>query len=103
MSNLRIKGLTKVIISPITTEKTNRLKESDNVVTFWVSPTAKKAEIKIAIEELFKVVVTSVQTVMCHGDGVRFHRVPSKAGRRKKAYIRLAKDSKLDLTFGEAE
>lgn len=103
MSSLRTKDLTKVIIAPITTEKTNRLKDKHNVVTFWVLPTAKKADIKVAMEELFKVSVFSVQTVMCHGEGVRFHRVPSKAGRRKKAYIRLAEGSTLDLTFGEAE
>ncbi len=103
MIDLSIKRLSKVLVAPISTEKTVRLQSADNVVSFWVLPTATKAEIKKAVQMLFKVEVASVQTVMCHGDGVKFLRVPSKAGRRKKAYIRLVEGAELDLTFGTAE
>ena len=65
---------------PISTEKAVRLMESDNKLTFIVDLKANKQEIKKAIEELFQVKVTKVNTII----------IPSG---KKKAYIKLAKDT----------
>jgi large subunit ribosomal protein L23 len=51
-----------VIRYPLSTEKSLRLMESENKLIFVVHNKATKADIKQAIEELFKVKVTKVTT-----------------------------------------
>ena len=54
----------KIIYYPLSTEKAIRLMESENKLVFVVERTAKKVEIKQAIEEEFKVKVTKVNTLI---------------------------------------
>ena len=54
----------EIIKYPLATEKSIRLMESENKLIFVVDKKAKSAEIKIAIEELFKVKVAKVNTVI---------------------------------------
>jgi large subunit ribosomal protein L23 len=49
-----IKDPHKIIIRPVITEKSTRLKDSDRVICFEVARDANKIEIKKAIEHLFK-------------------------------------------------
>jgi large subunit ribosomal protein L23 len=72
--------LRKVIKHPLSTEKSIRLMESENKLVFVVDNHATKNEIKKAIEELFKVKVDHVNT-MVNNKGV------------KKAYVRFAMDT----------
>ena len=55
-----------VILSPIVTEKTTRGSEF-NQITFRVPLTASKPEIKQAVETLFRVQVTKVNTLIAEG------------------------------------
>jgi len=52
----------RIIKCPLSTEKSIRLMESENKLIFVVDMSAKKGEIKEAIEKLFKVKVTKVNT-----------------------------------------
>jgi large subunit ribosomal protein L23 len=85
----------EVIRRPLITEKSAQQRESSNVVAFEVDRRANKIEIKRAVEAQFKgTKVTDVRVAMMHG---KVRRQGRHSGRRpdwKKAYIRLAADSK---------
>ncbi len=54
----------KIIIYPVSTEKSIRLMEAQNKLIFRVSLKSKKSQIKKAIEDLFKVKVINVKTLI---------------------------------------
>ena len=56
-----------IIKGPLITEKSTDMKEFNRVVGFIVDLKANKIQIKKAVEELFKVKVESVKTVIKHG------------------------------------
>jgi large subunit ribosomal protein L23 len=62
VSRTNLRDLADLIKQPIITEKATRLLE-DNQYVFDVVPKATKPEIKAAIESLFDVKVTSVNTI----------------------------------------
>jgi len=64
------------IIHPLSSEKSIRLMESENILVFIVQNSSKKQEIKKEIEENFKVKVDKVRTTIL-ADG------------RKKAYVKI--------------
>ena len=79
----------QVILAPIFTEKSTKLKDSEEILCFRVARDAGKIEIKRCIEELFSVKVATVRTALIHG---KVKRVGRNEGRRpdwKKAYVRL--------------
>lgn len=89
-----IKDPHKIIIRPVITEKTTRLKESSGVICFEVARSVNKIEIKLAIEQLFKTKVAEVRTQAKAG---KVRRVGRNAGRTKdwkKAYVRLREGEK---------
>ena len=91
-----------VIIAPVVSEKSYALIE-DNVYTFIVHPDAAKPEIRSAIEEIFNVKVTKVNTLNRKGKSTR-NRKTGKAGSRpdrKRAIVTLAEGDSIDL-FKEA-
>lgn len=55
-------ALESVIRHPLSTEKSIRLMESENKLLFAVHKKAKRADVKKAVELLFKVKVTKVNT-----------------------------------------
>ena len=63
------------VVSPVITEKATFASEQNKVV-FNVSPTATKPEIKAAVEALFGVKVTAVNTLVRKGK--QKHRCPGK-------------------------
>jgi large subunit ribosomal protein L23 len=84
---------------PIITEKATNASENGAVV-FEVKMTATKPEIKKAVEELFKVKVKGVNTVIAKGKTKRFK---GKIGKRKdikKAYVMLEDGSTIDVSTG---
>ncbi len=92
-------ALYDVIRSPVITEKSTRLSEHNQVV-FKVRPDANKAEIKAAVEGIFGVKVTAVNTLNQAGKVKRFR---GRLGRRdavKKAMVTLAEGQSLDVTTG---
>jgi len=86
-----------VILAPIITEKSSMASESNQVV-FKVRRDATKPEIKAAVEQLFKVRVLSVNTILRKGKTKAFRGVKGKQHDFKKAIIRLAEGDKIDVT-----
>jgi len=75
----------KIIKYPLSTEKSIRLMESENKLIFVVDKKSTKKEIKKAIEEMFKVSVKDVNTLV------------SQEG-EKRAYVKFsAKDPAIDI------
>ena len=84
---------------PIITEKATNASENGAVV-FEVAMGASKPEIKRAVEELFKVKVKAVNTVIAKGKIKRFK---GKLGKRKdikKAYVMLEDGNTIDVSTG---
>ena len=88
-----------VIVSPVITEKATNLSEQNKVV-FEVRRDATKPQIKAAVEQLFDVKVTSVNTLVTKGKVKVFR---GRVGRRsdvKKAVVTLAEGQSIDVTTG---
>ncbi len=88
-----------IIRGPVITEKATLLSEH-NQVAFRVAMTATKPEIRKAIEALFGVKVTGVNTLRVKG---KTKRVRGRLGRRsdyKKAIVTLAEGQSIDYTAG---
>jgi large subunit ribosomal protein L23 len=90
-----------IIRSPVITEKATILSERGQFV-FRVSMEAKKPEIKAAIEGLFGVKVTAVNTLVNKGKAKRFRGRPGVRSDVKKAYVTLAEGQSIDLSTGLA-
>ena len=88
-----------VLLAPVITEKSTRGSEH-NQVTFRVALDATKPEIKLAVEKLFKVKVTGVNTVRQNGKVKRFRGTVGKRDDFKKAVITLAEGQTIDITSG---
>ena len=70
----------KIVKFPLTTEKGVRLMESENKLLFVVDYSAKKKDIKKAIEAMFNVKVVSVNTQITPGS-------------QKRAVVKFAEDT----------
>ena len=90
-----------IIRSPVITEKATLLSEKGQTV-FRVAIDATKPEIKAAVEGLFKVTVTAVNTVVTKGKTKRFKGRPGRRSDVKKAYVKLAEGQSIDLSTGLA-
>jgi len=81
------------VLSPVITEKTTIVAENNQVV-FEVPITATKPEIKEAVEQLFKVSVTAVNTLRLKGKTKRFRKDI------KKAIVTLKDGDSIDIATG---
>ena len=91
----------RIIRSPVVTEKATMLGERHQMA-FRVVAEATKPEIKAAIEGLFGVKVTAVNTLVTKGKTKRFRGRPGRRSDVKKAYVTLAEGQTIDLTVGLA-
>jgi len=103
MSQLKFsqERLLKVILGPVVSEKATELAESRSQFVCRVTTDATKAEIKSAVEMLFKKDVDSVQVVNVKG---KKKRTGQRLGQRKdwkKAYVCLKPGQDIDLTTAE--
>ena len=87
----------------ILTEKSTRLREGDNQVIFEVAPTANKIEIKNAIQKLFGVTVTDVNTMVMRGKEKRMGRGHARLRNWKKAVITLKAGDEIKFFDEKAE
>src|SRR5690606_952408 len=71
------------------TEKASRLREDESKVIFEVDPKANKIQIKKAVETLFNVTVTDVNTSVVRGKHRRMGRGYGKLSNWKKAVVTL--------------
>ena len=88
-----------VIVSPHITEKSTLLSEH-NAVVFKVAPSATKPQIKAAVEALFGVDVTGVNTMTQKGKTKRWKGRPYMRSDVKKAVVTLAEGQSIDVTTG---
>ena len=88
-----------VVLAPHITEKSTMLSEH-NAVVFKVASGASKPEIKEAVEALFNVKVTGVNTVVTKGKTKRWKGKPYQRSDFKKAIVTLAEGQSIDVTSG---
>jgi large subunit ribosomal protein L23 len=88
-----------VIVSPAITEKSTMASEQNQVV-FNVAKKASKPEIKAAVEALFGVKVTAVNTLVRKGKVKRFRGTIGRQGDVKKAVVTLADGHSIDVATG---
>ncbi|MFN7175156.1 MAG: 50S ribosomal protein L23 [Thermaurantiacus tibetensis] len=88
-----------VVRRPLITEKTTRVGEHNQVV-FEVARGATKPEIRAAVEALFGVKVTAVNTLVAKGKAGRWRGRPYVRSDVKKAFVTLAPGQSIDVTTG---
>ena len=85
------------IVSPVITEKATIASENNQFV-FKVARNATKPQIKAAIEQLFDVKVTAVNTLLRKGKSKVFRGIRGKQQDVKKAVVTLADGHRIDVT-----
>ena len=88
-----------VVLSPVITEKSTLLSEH-NAVVFRVANDATKPSIKAAVEALFNVSVTKVNTLNVKGKTKKWKGRPYTRSDVKKAVVTLAPGQSIDVTEG---
>jgi len=88
-----------ILLGPVVTEKSTMGSEF-NQVTFRVALDATKPEIKEAVESLFNVKVTNVNTNRTNGKVKRFRGRVGKRSDYKKAMVTLQDGQTIDVTTG---
>lgn len=88
-----------IILAPHITEKSTMLSDN-NAVVFKVAGKASKPEIKAAVEALFNVTVTGVNTIVQKGKTKKWKGQPYQRSDAKKAIVTLAAGQSIDITSG---
>ena len=88
-----------VILQPVISEKSYGLLDA-NKYTFVVAPDANKTEIKIAIEQIFGVTVTGVNTVNRSGKRKRTKFGYGTRKDTKRAIVSLAEGDRIEIFGG---
>jgi len=88
-----------VVLAPHITEKSTLLSEH-NAVVFKVAGNASKPQIKAAVEALFDVGVTGVNTIVQKGKTKRWKGRPYTRSDVKKAIVTLKDGDSIDVTTG---
>ena len=88
-----------VLQKPVISEKSYGLLD-DNKYTFLVRPDANKTEIKIAVEKIFNVTVTSVNTLNRTGKRKRTRFGYGQRKATKRAIVSLAEGDRIDIFGG---
>jgi large subunit ribosomal protein L23 len=87
------------ILAPVITEKATLLSDHNKVV-FKVAKDATKDEIAAAVEELFKVKVTKVNTLILKGKTKVRRGIKTVRSDVKKAIVTLQEGHSIDITTG---
>ncbi|RCK69844.1 50S ribosomal protein L23 [Desertihabitans brevis] len=90
-----------ILLAPVVSEKTYSLLDQ-NKYTFVVAPQANKTEIKIAVEKVFGVKVTSVNTMNRKGKTRRTRYGVGKRPDTKRAIVTVAEGQRIDIFGGPA-
>jgi large subunit ribosomal protein L23 len=97
--------LMRVIVAPVISEKATLVGDTRRQVVFEVLPDATKAEIKAAVELLFKeqkVEVGAVNVVNVKGKEKRHGRFVGRRKNLKKAYVSLKGEGDINFVEGVA-
>jgi large subunit ribosomal protein L23 len=92
-----MKGSREIIRMPLVSEKNTNLRADQNKYVFRVDRKANKLQIKRAVEELFKVKVENVTTMIMYGKPKRMGRFEGRRPDWKKAVVKLKKGELIEL------
>ena len=98
---MSLNNVYNTVLSPIISEKSNRIGEQSNQYVFQVAVSSNKKQVKAAIEKLFEVKVEDVQILNVKGKTKSFKGKQGKRPNWKKAYVRIQSGQLID--FGVAE
>jgi len=96
VSSIRIPDPRDILLAPVASEKSYSLID-EGKYTFVVAPSANKTQIKIAVEQVFKVQVLSVNTLNRQGKRLRTRYGWGKRADRKRAIVTVAPGQKIDI------
>ena len=96
MSSVKIHDHRDILLAPVVSEKSYSLLD-ENKYTFLVAPEANKTEIKIAVETIFKVRVTGVNTLNRQGKKRRTRYGYGKRNDTKRAIVTVADGQRIDI------
>ena len=85
-----------IVKRPLVTEK-GTTRQEDNQYLFEVDPRSNKSEIKWAVEQIFKVKVSGVNTLLVKPEVKRPQQRSRTHKLRKKAYVTLAAGQSIDV------
>ena len=88
-----------ILLSPVVTEKSTLLSESNKVV-FKVATKSTKGQIKKSVEEIFKVKVKTVNTLRRKGKTTNFKNFKGKRKDFKHAIVTLEEGQTIDTMSG---
>lgn len=94
--------LLQVLVAPQISEKATYIADKNNQIIFVVTSTSTKPEIKAAVELLFKVKVSSVQTAITKGKSKRAGRSVGRRSDVKKAFVCLEPGQEISFNEGGA-
>jgi large subunit ribosomal protein L23 len=90
----------QIVKRPLLTEKSDRLRETNNQYCFEVAVGATKLDVKAAVESLFGVKVSSVRLQNRIGKAKRMGRFAGKRADWKKAFVTLKEGEAIELFEG---
>ena len=96
MSTIKIRNHRDILLAPVVSEKSYALLD-ENKYTFLVAPDANKTEIKIAVESVFDVRVTGVNTLNRQGKKRRTRSGTGKRADTKRAIVSVADGQRIDI------
>lgn len=99
---MNVERMHQIIVAPVISEKATRAAEKRNQAVFKVLKDAEKDEIREAVEKLFNVKVTGVQTLVVKGKNKRFGNFTGRRSDWKKAYVTLAEGQAIDFVGSNA-
>ncbi len=86
-----------IIIRPIITEKTMKMMDSDNKITFEVAKGTNKTQVRQAVEEIFNVQVEQVNILNCRPKKKRVGKYVGKTSAVRKAIVKLPEGQDIKL------
>ena len=96
---MRIADPRDVLLGPVISEKSYGLLD-ENKYTFLVAPGANKTQIKLAVQDVFGVRVTSVNTNNREGKRVRTRFGSGRRAATKRAIVTVAAGERIDIFGG---
>ncbi|MGO4956354.1 50S ribosomal protein L23 [Luteococcus sp. Sow4_B9] len=97
--SVKIRDHRDILLAPVVSEKSYNLLD-ENKYTFLVAPHANKTEIKIAVEAIFNVKVTGVNTINRPGKTRRTRFGLGKRPDTKRAIVSVAEGQRIDIFGG---